>query len=77
MGLCKYKNALGEPGKGVHTHFMGIAWRDTVSTIIGGIIIAVIFNWNKLYTVLGLFILGILLHRLFCVRTTIDKILFP
>ena len=23
MVLCQYKDALGEPGKGVHTHFMG------------------------------------------------------
>ena len=26
---------------------------------------------------IALFILGIILHRLFCVRTTIDKLLFP
>ena len=24
-----------------------------------------------------LFVLGIILHRVFCVRTTIDKLLFP
>ena len=77
MGLCKYKDALGVPGKGAHEHFMGIAWKDTVATIISGILIAVIFKWNKIYTILGLFIIGIILHRLFCVRTTIDKFLFP
>jgi hypothetical protein len=27
--------------------------------------------------VLVLFILGIIFHRLFCVRTTVDKLLFP
>jgi len=27
-------------------------------------------------TTTGLFLLGILLHRLFCVRNTIDKLLF-
>ena len=77
MGLCKYKDALGEPGKGVHTHFMGIAWRDTVATIIGGILLSILFKWNVIYSVVGLFILGIILHRLFCVRTTVDKLLFP
>lgn len=77
MGLCKYKNALGEPGKGVHTHIMGIAWRDVLFTIIGGILLSLIFKWNMLYTIISLFILGIILHRLFCVRTTIDKLLFP
>jgi hypothetical protein len=77
MDLCKYKDSLGIPGKGVHTHFMGVAWRDVVSTIIGGAILSFIFNWNMLYTIVGLFILGIILHRLFCVHTTVDKLLFP
>lgn len=77
MGLCKYKDSLGEPGKGAHTHFMGVAWRDVVFTILGGILLSFIFKWNVVYSILGLFILGIIMHRIFCVRTTIDKLLFP
>jgi len=75
--LCQYKDLLGVPGKGVHTHFMGVAWRDTVMTIIGGLLIALVFKFNVLYTIIAVFIIGILFHRLFCVRTTVDKILFP
>jgi len=75
--LCHYKDSLGVPDKGAHTHFMGFAWRDTVSTIIGGLIIALVFKFNVLYTIISLFIIKILAHRLFCVRTTVDKILFP
>jgi hypothetical protein len=75
--LCQYKDLLGVPGQGVHTHFMGFAWRDTLMTIIGGFLIALVFKFNILYTIIGLFIIGILFHRLFCVRTTVDKILFP
>jgi hypothetical protein len=75
--LCEYKDSLGVPGKGAHTHFMGFAWRDTVATIIGGLIIALVFKFNVLYTIIALFIIGILAHRVFCVRTTVDKILFP
>lgn len=75
--FCEYKDLLGEPGKGVHTHFMGVAWRDTVMTIIGGLLIALVFKFNVLYTIIAVFIIGILFHRLFCVRTTVDKILFP
>lgn len=75
--FCEYKNLLGEPGKGVHSHFMGFAWRDTLMTIIGGLIIALVFKFNVLYTIIAVFIIGILFHRLFCVRTTVDKILFP
>jgi hypothetical protein len=54
---------------------MGIAW--IIATIIGGILLSILFKWNVIYSVVGLFILGIILHRLFCVRTTVDKLLFP
>ena len=76
MDLCKYKDLLGIPGQGAHTHIMGLAWRDIVATIVGGLIIGLIFKWNISYTIVGLFLLGILFHRLFCVRTTVDKWLF-
>ena len=78
MSLCKYKNALGIPGKGIHSYrFMGVAIADVIMTIIASIIISKIFNISFFYTCVFLFILGIILHRLFCVRTTIDKLLFP
>ena len=72
--FCQYKDYLGVPGEGAHTHIMGIAWRDT---IVGGFIIALVFKFNILYTIIATFIVGILFHRLFCVRTTVDKFLFP
>jgi hypothetical protein len=75
--LCEYKDLLGVPGQGVHTHFMGVAWRDIVATIVGGLVFALVFKFNVLYTIIAAFIIGILFHRLFCVRTTVDKILFP
>jgi len=75
--FCKYKNSLGIPGKGVHKHILGVAYIDVISTIIGGIIISYIFpKTNIWYILLILFLLGIFLHRLFCVKTTVDKLLF-
>ena len=78
MDLCKYKNALGKPGKGIHKYrLFGVAIMDVIMTIIGAFLISFFFKlpfWKCLIT---LFISGILLHRLFCVRTTIDKLLFP
>jgi len=75
--FCKYKNSLGIPGKGVHKHILGIAYIDVIFTIIGGIILSFIFpKTNIWYILLILFLFGILLHRLFCVQTTFDKILF-
>lgn len=78
IDLCKYKNALGIPGKGIHSYRVGnIAIADVIMTIIGAFIISLICGWNFTYTLVVLFIFGIILHRLFCVRTTIDKLLFP
>jgi hypothetical protein len=78
MSLCKYKNALGEPNKGIHSYrFMGLAIIDVIMTILAAYLISIFFKYNFIYTALALFILGIILHRLFCVRTTIDKLLFP
>ena len=73
---CLYKNALGIPGKGIHFHVFGIAIMDVLMTIIGAGILSYIFKWNFLITLIVLFLIGIILHRLFCVNTTIDKLLF-
>ena len=75
--LCKYKNSLGIPGKGVHKHLLGVAYMDVIGTILGAIIISYIYpKTNIWYILLILFVLGILLHRLFCVKTTLDRFLF-
>ena len=78
MDLCKYKNALGVPGKGIHSYrLFGVAIADVIMTIIGALLICFFFKTKFVYTLVLLFVLGIVLHRLFCVRTTLDKILFP
>ena len=77
-GLCQYKNALGIPDKGIHSYrLFGVAIVDVIMTIFGAFIIAFFFKYNFIYTLAFLFLLGICLHRLFCVRTTVDKLLFP
>ena len=78
MSLCKYKNLFGIPGKGIHSYrVFNIAIVDVIETIIGAAIFSYIFKTPFVYTLVFFFILGIVLHRLFCVRTTIDKLLFP
>ena len=83
FNLCKYRNALGVPGKGVHSVRLGgvavggVAVVDVLLTIVGAYVIA---RWARVsfaWTAAGLFLLGIILHRMFCVRTTIDRLLFP
>ena len=77
MNLCKYKNALGEPGKGIHSYrLFGVAIADVIMTIVAAILISYFFKLSFIKTLLVLFLTGIVLHRLFCVRTTVDKLLF-
>lgn len=78
-GLCKFKDSLGEPGKGVHSiRIFNIAVIDVLLTILLGFFIhKKFFPTKNIYVViLSMFVLGIIFHRLFCVKTTVDKILF-
>jgi hypothetical protein len=72
------KKLFGEPKEGIHSYRnFNIAYVDLVATILGSIFLARIMKWNYLYTIIGMFLLGIVLHRMFCVRSTVDKLLFP
>ena len=77
FGLCKYKNLFGKPGEGLRKYrIFDIAIMDTAVVIVIGLFISWYFSYNPWITLGVLFILGIIIHRLFCVRTGIDKILF-
>lgn len=76
--LCQYKNLFGKPNTGLHKYrIFNLAIVDIIATFIGAYGTALITDYSYICSLLGLFILGIFLHRLFCVRTTIDKLLFP
>lgn len=78
MDFCKYKDALGKPGTGIHSFRIGgISVGDTLIVFLICIIISYIFKYSLLITTIGIFLLGIIVHRFFCVRTTVDKLLFP
>lgn len=77
MGLCQYKNILGEPGKGVHSfRIFNFAIFDIVSTILLAYVIHKVFKIELITSLVICFLSGIILHRIFCVETTLDKILF-
>jgi hypothetical protein len=77
MNLCQYSSLFGLPGKGIHSYrIFDIAIADVIQTLIGAFIISYFFKISFLYTSIFLFVLGIFLHRLFCVKTTVDKMLF-
>ena len=78
MDLCKYSTLFGLPGKGVHRYrIFNIAIVDVLATILLAFFIHYIFYFNFLYILLLLLLFSVVLHRMFCVRTTIDKLLFP
>jgi ABC-type microcin C transport system permease subunit YejB len=76
--LCEYKNMLGKVGEGVHSiRIFNVAIVDVLLTIIGAYIIHFFAPGYRFSIILLiLFATGIALHWLFCVRTTVDKLLF-
>jgi len=75
---CKYSNIGGIPGKGIHKkRIFGLAAFDLILTIIAAIVFSCIFDINFIFMILFLFGFGIIIHRLLCVRTVIDKKIFP
>jgi hypothetical protein len=76
--FCEYSNIFGKPNEGIHSiRFGGLAIIDIIFTI--GVAY-LINNWTGrkkfILILIILFISGIIFHRLFCVRTSIDKLLF-
>ena len=77
MNLCQYKHIFGEPNTGIRIYrFFGFSIFDVVVVLFAGIIISYLFKINIWLVLFVLFIFGIFVHRLFCVRTTVDKLLF-
>ncbi len=74
---CPYKNLFGAAGTGAHSYrFMDLAVVDVVLTFIAAGLLAWGLRTPYWPTLLVLFLTGIVLHRAFCVETTIDKLLF-
>lgn len=81
MDLCQYSDILGVPGKGLHSYrIFDFAIVDIILTFVFAYLLYYCL-WDNydygywVYLVL-LFIVGIVLHRVFCVRTTVDIMLF-
>mgnify|MGYP003328893538 FL=1 len=78
FNLCKYKDIIGAPGTGIHSiRLFNIAIIDVLATIFLAILLKIFLKKvNFLYILFFVFFLGILIHRMFCVKTTIDQLLF-
>lgn len=77
--FCKYKDVFGHPGTGIH----GVRIFDIAVVDLGFTIAFAVFLWWALsykYSLwvicVCMFILGIIMHRAFCVNTTVNKWIF-
>ena len=78
LNLCRYKDIFGRPREGAHAYrIFDIAVVDVVATVFVAFLIARILSLSFWKSLVALFIIGILSHRAFCVRTTVDKWVFP
>ncbi len=72
----KYSDIFGKPKTGFHSFRMfDIAMNDLLGTIAISGLISYYLKYNFIVVLIILLILGIILHRLFCVDTTINKLI--
>ena len=70
--LSKYKNILGYPGKGVHQYkFRGTSLVDYFMTIAGAFLLTYLTDIPLVITMIGLLILGVVLHWLFGIKSQV------
>lgn len=78
QGLCQYANMLGECGQGIHSiRILDIAIVDVFVVLLIAHILSRIFHRISYKIFLAvLVVVGVAAHRLFCVRTGLDRMLF-
>ena len=68
---------LGKPGTGVHSiRVFNLAVMDILFTVIFAYVISKKFKKDFKLTLIACFVAGIILHRIFGVKTTVDHVLF-
>ena len=55
---------------------LGVAVNDVIMTVLAAALVAYLASWPFPAVLACLFLAGILLHRLFCVHTAVDRALF-
>jgi hypothetical protein len=77
MNLCKYRDIFGKVGTGVHSfRFLNIAIVDTLLTLAAAYVINSYLQSNLLIIFFILIVLSIVIHKAFCVETTLTKMFF-
>jgi hypothetical protein len=74
----KYKDIFGHPGKDIHSsQIFGISIVDVAVVVLAGLLISHFGHYNLWNVLAVLFISGIFVHRIFCVRKTSGERPFP
>lgn len=74
--LCKYKNIFGVPGQGFHSmRLLDVAMFDYVGTILLAVIVSKFTKIPLVLSTILMFVLGLVLHWVFCVPTSALKFL--
>jgi hypothetical protein len=77
MTLCEYRNIFGKPNEGLHSYrLIDLAIVDVIATVVVAYLISIYGNFKFFNVLVVLFLLGITMHYLFCVDTTINIFLF-
>lgn len=75
--FCKYRDVFGKPKQGVHrVRFLGMAAVDLVGTLAIALGISAWTNIDMHVVFAALMALAIVMHRVFCVDTAINRCLF-
>jgi len=70
MSLCPYKYLFGKPGTWVHSYrFLDTAIVDYIVSIMIAMVITKFTKIPLVLTTIGVLLLGIVLHLLFCLKT--------
>jgi hypothetical protein len=76
--FCHFQHIFGNPNEGVHKiRFLHLALVDVALTVLVAFLLSFYLKTPFYRVLIVLFLMGIIMHRLFCVRTTVDKLLFP
>lgn len=76
--LCQYKDIFGKPNTGAHSYrLLNIAIVDVLVTLLLAFVISY-FNKQKnvMYIFFILVLISVFIHKLFCVDTTLTKLVF-
>ena len=77
--FCKYKDILGKPKTGLHSYrVFNIAIIDVLLTVLLAKFVQyyILEKYDFWVILICTFILGVIMHRIFCVKTTFDKLFF-